>query len=116
MTLETFHEVEQWAAETNKWILKGMQDLKVGVTGDLKASLRYQVRTNSTDIRVNFSFRLKGKFVDQGAGRGQQANTKKTKRKAKKYFSKNFYGGVARLRNILRVRLESDVRKIFEEI
>jgi hypothetical protein len=108
---DTLESVSGWAVRTRQILSDNIDKLKVVETGEFKASLRVDTRVSGTQIICSFKFMLKGKFSDMGAGRGQSANTKKTKRKTKKWYSRAFYGRLSSLRGMIGYRVASEVVK-----
>ncbi len=107
--------VAAWAENTTSRLRANIDKLKVKDIGELKLSIGHKISLSGNNIRVKHYFMLKGKFSDQGAGRGQKANTKTTKRQAKKWFSHTMYGQVAKLQFVVQAKIETQVRKIFEQ-
>lgn len=115
MNPEVKNYVDFWANDTTERLKAGIDKLIVRDTGELKASIRSTVSVANSDIRVKFSFMLKGKFSDMGAGRGQPANTQRSKRIAKKWASPVLFGAIHKLQAVVQSTYMSEVRKIFEK-
>lgn len=106
----------EWTAKTVEALKTSMTKLKVGSTGDLKASILGAVQINGETVTVRLRMKLKGRFVDGGAGRGQEMNTKRTARKAKKFYSKTFYGRLSGLRGAVSFQYAQETRKVLKNV
>jgi hypothetical protein len=113
-------EIEQiaqkWSEDTEKALKESITKLKIGATGTLKTSIKSILLTSGDTITVKLSMQMKGRFVDGGAGRGQQMNTKKTRRKAKKFYSRTFYGRLSGLRGAISFQYAQETRRVLKEI
>lgn len=95
------HEVEQWANRVSEAVLRALERKKIGVTDELRQSIRHKSRQNIGELM----FKEYGRFVDMGTGRGSKMGiesiasnrAKLTGRKPKKFYSKVSYGTLSSL-------------------
>jgi hypothetical protein len=99
--------VEAWAdIVTDNWLDK-IDKLKIGYSFQLGDSIGYELIGNSGGLpeRVEFSFKYYGKFVDMGVGRGVTLDMVRDRsdhtRRPKKWYSKQMYAQIFKLRDIL---------------
>ena len=117
MNEQTFDYVKSWAERTREILANNLNSLQVIESGELKASLRVRTDVIGSNIRVRFSFLAQGKYADMGAGKGQKANTKKTLRKAKKWYSRAFFSRLGQLQMAVgRLQVEEITKKIRDEL
>ncbi|MFA9219889.1 MAG: hypothetical protein ACEQSL_01740 [Sediminibacterium sp.] len=64
--------VEAWARVAVEHLHTRMDKLKIGVTAQLRESLKYRLVRGANGMidRVTFSFNLYGRYVDMGVGKG----------------------------------------------
>lgn len=104
----------EWTNNTVETLKSSISKLKIGDTGDLKASITGSTEISGETVTVRLRMKLKGRFVDMGAGRSQPANTKRTARKAKKFYSRTFYGRLSGLRGAVSFQYVQETRKILK--
>lgn len=106
----------EWTAKTVEALKTSIGKLNIGSTGDLKASISGTAEISGETVTVRLRMKLKGRFVDMGAGRSQPANTKRTARKAKKFYSKTFYGRLSGLRGAVSFQYVQETRRILKNV
>jgi len=104
-------EIEDWAIIVIKNWHEKIIALNINYTHSLYNSFFHHVNTNANGdpIKIEFAFNYYGKFVDMGVGReiskGNSGNLGFTpNRKAKKWYSKEFYRQVMKLKELLAER------------
>ena len=108
--MNTKETVEAWAEITIKNWLENIKKENIGDTGKLaKSFVEHVVSGSGGDVGlVEFTFAYYGKMVDMGVGkgttlalRGDKTAIKLQGRHAKKWFSKELWHQVQRLRELL---------------
>ncbi len=110
---ETLQLADQWLKRTDYWMNKNLRTYKIGKTGQLKQSIRTKLTTNGNTIVGTIQFRMSGKYADMGAGRGQKANTRTTKRQAKKWVNRLLFARVRNLQQMVRTKQIEEMKKRF---
>lgn len=100
--------MDRWVAKTTAIMKEEMQKKGIGITDDLAKSLSSEVTALADGyIQGEFSFLVRGRFVDMGAGNGYKnalsrdsGSIKRGRklRKPKKWYSRVFYGRLSDLR------------------
>lgn len=116
MNPEVIQIAQKWSENTEKALKESLAKLKIGATGNLKTSIKSTLLTSGDTLTLKVSMQLKGRFVDGGAGKGQAMNTKKTRRKAKKFYSRTFYGRLSGLRGAISFQFVQETRRVLKEI
>lgn len=98
--------VEAWADIVIKSWRYNIEELEIGVSNDLFNSFDFHINSLSggKPASVEFVFEYYGRFVDMGVGKGVKALSfeyKKTKRKPKPWYSREWRFQVHRLNEIL---------------
>lgn len=106
----------EWTAKTVEALKTSINKLNIGSTGDLKSSIIGTASISGETVIIRLRMKLKGRFVDMGAGRSQPANTKRTARKAKKFYSKTFYGRLSGLRGAISFQFVQETRRVLKGI
>lgn len=85
--------IESWAKITVQQLIKNLDKYKIGVSQQLRESLKYTIVKDSQNFvdRVTFSFNLYGRFVDMGVGKGNGLGAAK---ESKRYREANGLKGV----------------------
>ncbi len=107
-----FDFVSGWAVRTEKLLRENIDKKGIVQSTRLKASLKHSIEENNGKIIITFQFSMTGKFTDMGAGRGQKANTKTTKRRQKVWYRKTFFGRKAALQKAVYFQVQEEVKKI----
>ena len=95
---EVFNLSRRWLKLTQQVLHRERVKLSVDDTGDLKRSVKTREENHFPMIKLLLLFKLRGRFVDMGAGRNyrkiqsMENNRKRIKRKPKKWYSRPFYG------------------------
>lgn len=116
MNSEVLKIVTEWFARTELVLKRRLIQERIGDTGALADSLRNEVHRRSGDlIAGEIEFLVRGRMVDMGAGRGssnkiesRQTNRRATgggRRRAKKWYSRAFWGRINDLQGILGYQL-----------
>jgi hypothetical protein len=111
---DIFDFVSGWAVRTEKMLRENIDKKGVIDSKALKASLSHSVERQQGGIRITFQFSMTGKFTDMGAGRGQKANTKTTKRKQKVFYRKTYFGRKAALQRAVFINTHEEIRRIIK--
>jgi hypothetical protein len=119
---------EDWARYVIDRFRESMVKKGVGLTGDLSASLLYQLKSISgTQVEsIEHSFNFYGRMVDMGVGRGQKIEGVKTNaqmirdlghgRKPKKWLSPTYYAQVATLNDLWAEKYATGLPLLIKEI
>ena len=107
-----FDFVSGWAVRTEKLLRENIDKKGVIQATRLKASLKHSIEENNGKIAITFQFSMTGKFLDMGAGRGQKANTKTTKRKQKVIYRRTFFGRKAALQRAVYFQVQEEMKKV----
>ena len=110
-----FDFIPGWAVRTEKLLRENIDKKGVIQSTRLKASLKHSIEENNGKITITFQFSMTGKFLDMGAGRGQKANTKTTKRKQKVWYRKTFFGRKVALQTAAYFQVQEEVKKVFSD-
>ena len=96
---EALNLVNRWADLTDQVLLTQLELKGVGITQDLRQSIKEKVFERAGDIiQYDLSFMSRGRFRDMGAGRERKIESIESNRgilKARKpapWFSRPFYG------------------------
>jgi hypothetical protein len=119
--------IDNWARITVQALIKNLERYSIGVTQELKDSIKYVIVKDGQNWvdRITFSFNIYGRFVDMGVGRGvplgaikeakimQRAlNEKRTMgphRKKKPWEGKGFTAQAFRLQELIAEMLQDSV-------
>ena len=128
LSAERAQLISDWARFAIERLQKNIDKFKIGVTGSLKYSLLYALKSVADgDIgSVQILFNYYGKFVDMGLGKGVKiesvsSNSEmysaagKSHRKPKKWLSKTLYGEINQLQLLLLKNYSEQVPNIVRE-
>jgi hypothetical protein len=114
---EVLQIVQEWAARTDQILHAQLKGMGIGISDELFNSLRNRVYQQAgTMIGYDLSFLMRGRYRDMGAGRRRKIESiqsngdiirgqKKAGRKAKKWYSKAFYGRLSALNGVVSAKL-----------
>lgn len=108
---------DRWVSKTEDILLDQLSEKKIGITEDLRNSLRSEIVNVGDGFMVGrFYFLQRGRFVDMGAGRGSESNSRgeglkvgRKARRAKPWYSKPFYGRLNALQGAIGAQLSEQV-------
>lgn len=111
MNAEVLQLVTEWFARTELVLKRRLIQERIGDTGELAESLRNEVHRRAGDlIAGEIEFLVRGRMVDMGAGsksnkiESRESNRRATgggRRRAKKWYSRAFWGRINDLQGVL---------------
>jgi hypothetical protein len=128
MNLETLKTLTDWSRRTALVLDREIVRWKLQDTRDLQQSLKERVDQKTESLLVaQLQFLVRGRFQDMGAGRGSKRNFESrdgnrellggSKRKAKRWYSRAFWGRINDLQGVLGYRLmESAINSVKEPL
>lgn len=128
-SIERAKLISDWAKYTIERLQKNIDKRKIGVTGNLRNSFIYALRSaaegNVSAILIEFNYY--GKFVDMGVGAGQKIESVKSNRDAyalagkrkgrhpKKWLGKTLYAEINELQFLLATKYKEQAANIIKE-
>jgi len=123
---EVFNLSRRWLARTKEVLARERNKLGVDDTLELKQSVKTRQENNFPMIKLLLLMKLRGRFVDMGAGRNyrkiqsMENNRSRIRRRPKKWYSRPFYGRLNDLQGAIGYKmmeqaLESTTRNLRKE-
>lgn len=107
----------RWTRINERIFARALNRLGVGITDELKQSIRSEVRKATDQVVAEHQFLVRGRFRDMGAGRGTKANSRsrnladgrQSKRKPAKWYSRPFYGRLNDLYGVVGAQVSEQI-------
>lgn len=115
-----------WLSRTVEILQQQLKKHKIGVTDELYQTLKGEAtRRSAAEIQLALYFLRRGKFVDMGVGKGvpiesvqksrERSRGSSRMRKAKKWYSKPWYGRLNDLNGVINFTISETVNGVVKE-